>query len=147
MEFSQFCERTLQPSLSNVPIDRNARWRGSSAGLYFDLSPANGGRWRRRLFGSRTVVKGQFLQAAHPQTPAILIVDDNRVVTRAMTVLVRAAGYEPVACHTGAEAMAYTESTVPAAAVIDIHLPDINGLVLSQKLRERLGPDAPIIVV
>ena len=37
--------------------------------------------------------------------------------------------------------------TGPSAAVVDIHLPDINGLILSQQLRERLGPDAPIIVV
>jgi len=94
-----------------------------------------------------TTVKGQFLQAVQPQRAAILIVDDNRVVTRAMTVLVRDAGYEPVPCHTGAEALARAESARPAAAVVDIHLPDINGLILSQKLRERLGPDAPIIVV
>ena len=100
-----------------------------------------------KLFGSQTSLKGQFLQASHPQIPAILIVDDNRVVTRAMSVLVRDAGYEPVACHTGAEAMTYTEAAIPAAAVVDIHLPDINGLILSQKLRERLGPEAPIIVV
>ena len=32
-------------------------------------------------------------------------------------------------------------------AVVDIHLPDMNGLVVSQKFRERLGPHAPIIVL
>ena len=92
-------------------------------------------------------VKGHFLQAVNEQRPSILIVDDNRTVTRAMSVLVRDAGFDVIACHTGAEAIAQTESATPSAAVIDIHLPDINGLILSQQLRERLGPDAPIIVV
>jgi DNA-binding response OmpR family regulator len=86
------------------------------------------------------------LQAATPST-AILIVDDNRTVTRALSKLVREAGFRPVACHSAAEAISQTEACSPFAAIIDIHLPDINGLVLSQKLRERLGPDAPIIVV
>ena len=31
--------------------------------------------------------------------------------------------------------------------MVDVHLPDMNGLILSQKLREQLGPEAPIIVL
>jgi DNA-binding response OmpR family regulator len=31
--------------------------------------------------------------------------------------------------------------------VLDIHLPDINGLVLANKLRDRLGAEIPIIIV
>ena len=79
--------------------------------------------------------------------PTILVVDDNRTVIRAMSVLIRDAGYTPVACETGGDAIRQAETTPFAAAVVDIHLPDINGLVLSQKLRDRLGPGAPIIVV
>jgi DNA-binding response OmpR family regulator len=94
-----------------------------------------------------TTAKGHFLPAVHPPKPQILVVDDNRTVTRAMSVLIRDAGFEPVACHTGAEAIHHTDGALPSAAVVDIHLPDINGLILSQKLRERLGPDAPIVVV
>ena len=33
------------------------------------------------------------------------------------------------------------------AALVDIHLPDLHGLVLSSKLRELLGPAVPIIVI
>ncbi len=36
---------------------------------------------------------------------------------------------------------------IPAAAVVDIHLPDLNGLLLSQKLRTAFGPTPPIIVL
>ena len=35
----------------------------------------------------------------------------------------------------------------PSAAVIDIHLPDISGLILSQRLRELMGARAPIVVL
>jgi DNA-binding response OmpR family regulator len=83
--------------------------------------------------------------AADPSN--ILIVDDNQAVTRALSVLVRDAGFRPVACHCGQDALAAIDRMKLSAAVIDIHLPDINGLVLSQKLRERLGPETPIIVV
>jgi len=30
---------------------------------------------------------------------------------------------------------------------VDIHLPDMNGLDLSQLLRERMGPGAPILIL
>ena len=78
----------------------------------------------------------------------ILVVDDNRVITRALSTLIRDAGYAPVACHSGADALAFADGPqTPGAAVVDIHLPDINGLILSHKLRERFGPDTPIVVV
>ena len=35
----------------------------------------------------------------------------------------------------------------PSVAVIDIHLPDISGLAISQHIREKLGPDLPIIII
>jgi DNA-binding response OmpR family regulator len=87
-------------------------------------------------------------QRAESPTTTILVVDDNRMVTKALSALIRAAGYAPVACHSGADAMRFAaDEPTPGAAVVDIHLPDINGLVLSQKLRERFGPNTPIVVV
>ena len=84
-----------------------------------------------------------------PQWASVLIVDDNHNVARALGTLMTDAGFLPVVFTTGTDALAYAESDhpAPAAAVVDVHLPDLNGLVLSQKLRTRLGPDAPIIVL
>ena len=84
-----------------------------------------------------------------PRTRRVLIVDDSVPTTRSLSVLLRKAGYDPIVCNTGGEALAYvTESvTPPAAAVLDVHLPDINGLILSAKLRAAFGNDTPIIVV
>ncbi|HEV2293016.1 MAG TPA: response regulator [Tepidisphaeraceae bacterium] len=79
---------------------------------------------------------------------AILVIDDNHLVTRALSTLIRDAGYAPHAFHNGTDALAFIQSAAnPGAAVVDIHLPDINGLILSQKLRERFGPDTPIVIM
>jgi two-component system sensor histidine kinase RpfC len=80
-------------------------------------------------------------------TQRVLIVDDNAGVTRALGLLMRNAGFDAVGCHSGTDALTYCDASTPDAAVIDIHLPDINGLILARKLRDRFGPATPIIVV
>jgi len=77
----------------------------------------------------------------------VLIVDDNAVVTKAIGVLIHNAGFDTVPCHTGNDALNYCKSQKPDAALIDVHLPDINGLILARTLRDRFGQDTPIIVV
>lgn len=79
--------------------------------------------------------------------PEVLIVDDSPVVTKALARILRDEGYETAVCHTGEEALAYVRSHRPAAAVLDIHLPDLSGLVLSAKIREQLGEGPPIIIL
>jgi DNA-binding response OmpR family regulator len=86
-------------------------------------------------------------KASPPATRHILVVDDNPAVTKALSLLMKQAGYEAVPCACGSEALHYANANTPAAAVVDIHLPDINGLILSQQLREKFGPNTPIIVV
>jgi DNA-binding response OmpR family regulator len=83
-----------------------------------------------------------------PTTPLkILIVDDHVPVTRALARLIQNAGYEPVAFNGAADALKWLQTSNPAAAVLDIHLPDMNGLLLAQKMRQTLGNELPIIVV
>jgi CheY-like chemotaxis protein len=91
--------------------------------------------------------------------PTILVIDDSPIAARAMARTLTSAGYDAAVFHTGSEALNYVRnrqaesgdgapSTPPAAAaLVDIHLPDIHGLVVSAKLREALGPAAPIIVI
>lgn len=82
-----------------------------------------------------------------PNPPQVLVVDDNVRVTNALCGIMRDAGYDPVPFNRGTDALDYARNTTPAAALVDIHLPDISGLILAQKLRERLGADRPIIIV
>jgi DNA-binding response OmpR family regulator len=56
-------------------------------------------------------------------------------------------GLVPAVCSNGAQAIDYARQNSPVAALVDIHLPDISGLVLAGKLRERFGDATPIIVL
>jgi DNA-binding response OmpR family regulator len=78
----------------------------------------------------------------------VLIVDDDAVLCDGLSVLLTDHGYRTAVAPTGAAAIDHARrGPPPGAAVVDIHLPDINGLVLSQRLREHLGSAAPIIVL
>jgi DNA-binding response OmpR family regulator len=77
----------------------------------------------------------------------ILIVDDNQPTAHALAKVLESANYLTAVTLRGNDAIEYARANPCAAAVVDIHLPDINGLVVSQKLRETFGPDTPIIVL
>ena len=80
--------------------------------------------------------------------PKILIVDDSKPTARALSVLLTNARYDTAIAFRGADALETARTGGPfAAAIVDIHLPDISGLLVSQQLREFVGPDMPIIVL
>lgn len=82
-----------------------------------------------------------------PVAREVLIVDDSLPTTRALAELLMRDGFEVAAYTNGADALKYLEVGKPAAAVVDIHLPDISGLALSQHIRDTHGPDLPIIII
>src|SRR4051812_39055997 len=47
--------------------------------------------------------------------PMILIVDDNQHVTRALSAVIRRAGFDPVPCLRGEEALTHCQRAAPAA--------------------------------
>jgi DNA-binding response OmpR family regulator len=81
------------------------------------------------------------------EAPTILIVDDHAPTARSLATVLRAAGYDTLLAHRGHEALELATQFRPAGAVLDIHLPDLNGLVLVMKLRALLGSDVPLIVL
>jgi DNA-binding response OmpR family regulator len=81
------------------------------------------------------------------EKPCVLVVDDNESVVHALARLLSHEGWRVSICYNGMDALKQVEGEMLAAAVVDIHLPDISGLVLSSKLRERFGPKLPIIVL
>lgn len=84
----------------------------------------------------------------NPGKPPILIVEDNEVVARALAKILGEEGYETEVFQTGRGALDYMERQLPMkGAIVDIHLPDVSGLVVSSKLREGYGMERPIIVV
>ena len=81
------------------------------------------------------------------EKPCVLVVDDNELVATAVSRLLRHEGWRVAISYNGLDALKQVECEMLAAAVIDIHLPDMSGLVLSSKLRQRYGPKLPIIVL
>jgi DNA-binding response OmpR family regulator len=84
---------------------------------------------------------------AGEQRPRVLIVEDNPTVARPLSRLLQHAGFQPVVFHRGHPALDYARQCIPDAALVDVHLPDFNGLLLSRHLRQHLGPDRPIVVL
>ena len=82
-----------------------------------------------------------------PAEHDVLIVDDDQPTARALAALLAQAGFKPTVHHTGNAALRHARGNHISAAIVDVHLPDLNGLVLSKSLREHIGMTAPIFVV
>jgi len=77
----------------------------------------------------------------------ILIVDDNSDTAQALARVLGNAGFETVVAFRGADGLKSVQETSFSAALVDVHLPDLNGLVVSQKIREIGGPQMLMIVM
>jgi CheY-like chemotaxis protein len=75
----------------------------------------------------------------------ILIVDDSLEVRRAYREALAALGYSVVEAADAEQALSVLEDSRPQVALIDIHLPRMNGYRLAQAIRVRAG--APIYLV
>ncbi len=75
----------------------------------------------------------------------ILVCDDDPQIRRALTLILRNAGYEVLATATGEEALDQAALAGPHAAVLDLMLPDTPGIEVCRRLRE--WTDMPILVL
>jgi two-component system, OmpR family, KDP operon response regulator KdpE len=75
----------------------------------------------------------------------VLVCDDEEQILRALRVILRDAGYEAVTAATGEEALDRAAVKPPAAAILDLMLPDIDGVEVTKRLRE--WSPMPIIVL
>ncbi len=82
--------------------------------------------------------------SAEPR-PKVLVVDDEQQILRALRVILREAGFEALPAATGEEALDLAALQRPDAAIIDLLLPDIDGVELARRLRE--WTDMPLIVL
>ncbi len=80
-----------------------------------------------------------------PTKPRVLVCDDEHQILRALRVILRDAGYEALPASTGEEALDVAAVERPDAAILDLVLPDIDGIELCRRLRE--WTDMPVIVL
>jgi two-component system, OmpR family, KDP operon response regulator KdpE len=77
--------------------------------------------------------------------PRVLVVDDEPQIVRALKVVLREAGFETVAAETASQALDLAAVHPPEAAIIDLVLPDGDGVDVARTLRE--WSEMPILVL
>ncbi len=77
--------------------------------------------------------------------PKVFVVDDEQQILRALRVILRDAGFEAVPANTAEEALDLAATRHPDAAIVDLLLPDFDGVELCRRLRE--WSDMPLIVL
>lgn len=82
---------------------------------------------------------------ARPHT-TILLVEDTLPLAQLYEEFLRVDGYDVVTQATGLGAIVWLQNQAPAALVLDLHLPDVNGLEVLEQAR-KLYPALPVIVV
>ncbi len=79
------------------------------------------------------------------ERPRVLVVDDEPQIVRALKVILRDGGYDAIPAESVEEALDRAAVRPPDAAIIDLVLPDGNGIDLCRRLREWTA--MPIIVL
>ena len=78
--------------------------------------------------------------------PCVFIVDDDISVRESLELLLEAAGWQALAFACATDFLAYPRVSVPSCLVLDVALPDLNGL----DLQDRVAPDRaakPIVFI
>ena len=103
--------------------------------------------WRRRIAPAAEpgwVVAEQDVGPRMNAKPIIDIVDDDADVLRALSRLLRAYGWVPRAFNSAAAYLNASREPLPDCVLLDVQMPEMNGLDLLAQLRVR-GFETPVI--
>jgi two-component system KDP operon response regulator KdpE len=78
-------------------------------------------------------------------TPVVLLVDDEPGIIQILSAALRARGLHVVPAATGTEALAEATAVQPSVIILDLGLPDIDGIDVLRQLRA--WTDVPVIVL
>src|SRR6266404_2281991 len=93
-----------------------------------------------------TPICGESNDAAAPQAiPVVFVVDDDVSVRESVELLVLSAGWRPQTFASARDFLARPRVVAPSCLVLDVHLPDLNGLDLQERIVDRI--DMPIIFI
>lgn len=77
--------------------------------------------------------------------PHILVIDDEHQILRAMRTILTARQFRVTTASSGEEGLALAATNQPDAIILDLSLPDMDGITVCQRLRE--WTPTPIIVL
>ncbi len=78
--------------------------------------------------------------------PRILIVDDAELIGELLSDYLKDKGFEPYSIVSGEEALKYVKRLRPHVVLLDIRIPDMNGLDVLQQIHE-LDPTVAVIMI
>ena len=81
-----------------------------------------------------------------PKSPIVFVVDDDISVRESLELLIKFAGWQPETFASAEDFLARPRTLAPSCLVLDVSLPDLNGLEL-QKLIAGDRIDMPIIFI
>lgn len=81
-----------------------------------------------------------------PITPIVFVVDDDNFMREALQSLIRSAGLRVVLFSSAREFLLQEPPGVPACLVLDVHLPEMDGMELQAELARR-NNNIPIIFI
>ena len=79
------------------------------------------------------------------KSQAILVVEDEASIASFVSLYLKNAGYTVKTAATGGEALAQVMSKPPALIVLDLNLPDIDGIEVCRRIRKTV--DVPILML
>src|SRR5262249_53407568 len=77
--------------------------------------------------------------------PIVFVVDDDVSVRESLGSLIRCAGWQPETFESAQKFLARPRADVPSCLVLDLSLPDLNGLDVQKRIADRT--DMPIIFI
>jgi DNA-binding response OmpR family regulator len=82
---------------------------------------------------------------AASQAQTVLVVEDEASIASFVSLYLKNAGYSVKAVSNGADALAQVENAQPALIVLDLMLPDMDGIEVCRRIRQRR--DVPILML
>jgi len=76
----------------------------------------------------------------------ILIVDDEPKTTDFLADLLKSEGFQPVKAYGGKPALKILEQETPDLVILDLLMPDLDGLEVLKKIRQKY-PDLPVVIL
>lgn len=113
----------------------DARWREWNQS---ETSIEKGDRQRISLFGTKQ---------CESQTLRILLVEDNRVNQKVAVGILQRMGYEADVVGNGLEALDALREQHYDVILMDIHMPEMDGLTTTRRIRESWTPDRQPIII
>src|SRR3989338_4015510 len=76
----------------------------------------------------------------------ILVIDDERLLCDLLKEMLQRHGHEVFTAYTGGEGIARHKEQRPRFTILDLHLPDMNGIEVLRRIREN-DPTAAVMIL